>query len=82
MGNEQKNKQPQKSNKVYRYPGVGWFGGVCAGIAYRLKVQVWIVRLITFLAIFLLELPLLIYILCWIFMPKKRTPKDYNKICG
>ena len=78
----EKNKQPQKSNKIYRYPNVGWFGGVCAGIAYHFKVQVWVVRLIAFLAIFVFEVPLLVYILCWILIPKKTPPKDYNKICG
>lgn len=77
----QKKKKPVKDEKIYRYPEVGWFGGVCAGIAYKLKIQTWIVRLVTFLAILFLEVPLLVYIIFWIFMPSKELPKDYDKIC-
>lgn len=78
---EQPKKEPVKDEKLYRYPDVGWLGGVCAGIAYRLKIQTWIVRLVTLLAILFLEVPLIVYILLWIFMPKKDMPKDYDKIC-
>lgn len=72
----------EKSNKLYRFPKVGWLGGVCAGIAYKFKIQTWIIRLIwAFLMLFTQGGFFLFYILFWIFMPSENTPEDYNEVC-
>lgn len=76
--------------KVYRFPKVGWLrktldgvglGGVSAGLAYKLKIQTWIVRLAWVLSVFFFGWPVFIYILFWIFMPPAETPEDYDKVC-
>lgn len=69
------------AKKVYRFPNAGWFGGVCAGIAYRLKIQAWIVRLVWCLLFLLYGLSFWAYSLGWIFIPKADTPDDYKEIC-
>lgn len=71
----------ENKKKVYRFKKVGWFGGVCAGIAYRLKIQTWIIRLLLTLAFFFYGFGLGLYLLCWIFMPKAETPEDYKEVC-
>jgi phage shock protein C len=43
--------------------------GVCAGIARRLDVSPWLVRLAFVLSLFLPGTQLLVYVLLWIAMP-------------
>lgn len=71
----------ENDNKLYRFPQVGWLGGVCAGIAYKLKIQTWSARLAWSLTSLFWFPLILVYIGCWIFMPKADTPKDYKEVC-
>ena len=59
--------------------------GVCAGIAYRLKIHVVIVRLaflFSMLSTWTFLVGLLIYVLPWMFAPAAETPEDYKQTCG
>ena len=58
--------------------GDRWLSGVSGGIGYVVGVPAWMVRM-TFAALTLMTgLPLLAYVLLWVFMPKWATdPQDY-----
>jgi len=72
----------ESNNKLYRFPKVGWFGGVCAGFAYRFKIQTWIIRcILLFLMLCTQGCFFLAYILLWICMPTAETPEDYKEVC-
>ncbi len=66
--------------KVYRFPKEG-MSGVSAGLAYKLKIQTWIVRLAWALLGLFFGWPVFVYIFFWIFMPSAETPEDYDKVC-
>ena len=57
-----------------------WLAGVCAGVAARLGVDAWIVRLVLVLLLVLPGSPFLIYAVLWFCMPSQgwvgppRTP--------
>lgn len=72
-------------NKFKRVVEHSAFGGVCAGIAYFIGIQTWIIRLIFFLLAIYgdgLGVMVIIYILLWIFAPAwETTPDDYGEIC-
>jgi phage shock protein PspC (stress-responsive transcriptional regulator) len=57
--------------KFRRTPkGARKLGGVCAGFAYFLGIQVWVTRLVTLLLILLLGHTVLIgYLLLWLLAP-------------
>lgn len=61
-----------------------WLGGICAGIAYCLGIEVWVTRLIFALLLFALHFYILMpYVLFWIFLPKwKETPEDFEEVTG
>ncbi len=59
------------------FPDVGWLGGVCSGIAYRLGIPTWIVRLIWFAVVASFGVGVPLYLLLWAFAPNGATPKDY-----
>ena len=68
--------------KLQRLPEpAGELGGVCAGMAYHLKMPTWGIRLITVLLLFS-GVSVLFYLLLWILMPEADTvPEDYEEIC-
>jgi phage shock protein PspC (stress-responsive transcriptional regulator) len=67
--------EPILSRKVRRVPGKNWLGGVCAGFAYFIGVQVWLIRIL-WVCIF----P---YILFWVFVPQWREiPSDFDEVTG
>ncbi len=74
--------------KLGRIQGRGWLSGVCSGVAYKLGIQAWLVRLFWFITIFPLGRALgdsgfWIYILLWIFLPRwDKTPEDYDEVSG
>lgn len=60
-----------------------WVGGVCSGVAYRLGIPTWIVRLVWFSSVALLGVGALAYIMLWVFVPEAdNLPKDYNARTG
>ncbi len=58
-------------------------GGVCAGLAYRLGVATWLVRLLFFLSIWFFAVGLWAYLALWLFVPAaEKTPEDYAERTG
>jgi phage shock protein PspC (stress-responsive transcriptional regulator) len=71
------------SRKVRRIPDKGWFGGVCAGFAYFIGVQVWLIRILWVCMVLFAGFGVLPYILFWAFVPQWReTPPDFDEITG
>ena len=89
--------------KIKRFPTVGFKSelnreislkehcGVCAALAYKLRMPTCIVRLSVLATILLLPLvlpkflgglPVLAYLLLAVFLPVAETPEDYNKVSG
>jgi len=54
-------------------------GGVCAGFAYWLGWPTWVVRVLTVIVVLFTAVPILVYIVLWIFMPAaSELPSDYE----
>lgn len=69
-------------SKLARIPEKSKLGGVLAGFAYFFGIPLWLLRLL-FVLVIILEgddlagLLILVYILCWIFMPVMGVPIDF-----
>lgn len=69
--------------KLYRDPKNGILGGVCAGLAEYLNVDVSIIRILFIISIFIsLSITAFVYIVLWILLPEVRTPYDRMKLKG
>ena len=69
--------------KLYRDPRKGILGGVCAGLAYYLQMDVTVVRLLTVLLFFLSATVIgIAYIIFWIVVPEARTPLQRMQMMG
>jgi phage shock protein PspC (stress-responsive transcriptional regulator) len=56
---------------MYRVTTNAVIGGVCSGVAYSTGINLSLVRLITFISLFLdLGLSIIIYLAAWFFIPK------------
>lgn len=67
--------------KIRRSEDQAWIAGVCAGIAYSLGIQAWILRVILFILICMWGVGLGVYVLLWIFVPKwEEDPNDIDDI--
>lgn len=69
---------------IYRDAKHGRIAGVCAGIAEYFGLEVWLVRILTVTAFFLLAGPFVLvsYVACWFIFDKKPTNPDtmnYNQ---
>jgi phage shock protein PspC (stress-responsive transcriptional regulator) len=54
-------------------------GGICAGFAYWLGWPTWVVRVLTVIVTLFTAVPILVYIVLWIFMPAaSQLPSDYE----
>ena len=68
------------SKQLYRDPSRGALGGVCAGIADYMGVEIWVVRLVAVTAlIFASFLTLVLYLAAWAFLDKKPLPSAEKK---
>ena len=66
-----------------RLPQKGMVGGVCAGLAYRIGMPTWLLRLSLALLVLLKGVGVGIYLLLWIFLPRQdATPTDYRDRTG
>lgn len=66
-----------------RLPGKGWFGGVCAGIAYRLGCRPAVVRAVFVLSTLTLGIGLAAYVPLRLFLPvRRRLPRDFDARIG
>jgi phage shock protein C len=54
-----------------------WIGGVCGGLGEHTPVPSWTWRLLFILFLFVCGTGLLLYILLWIFVPKKSVTADF-----
>ncbi|MFT6908200.1 MAG: phage shock protein C [Glaciecola sp.] len=65
----------KSGTSLYRDPKNGKIAGVCAGIADYFKLEVWLVRILTVTAFFLLggSFVLVAYIAAWCILDKKPT---------
>lgn len=69
--------------RLKRLPGAGWFGGVCAGIAYLLGCRARTVRWVFVLSTLTFGLGLALYVPLRLLVPKrKRMPKDFRSRTG
>lgn len=83
-----------KEKRFQRIPQRGWFGGVCAGIAYSLGVPACAIRLICFLLSITFApasgkitisfgIGAVLYLILWIIVePAEKEPPDYGEISG
>ncbi|MBT4849760.1 PspC domain-containing protein [Candidatus Parcubacteria bacterium] len=72
-----------KSRSFRKIEDDHWIGGVAAGLAYKLGVKTWIIRLLWAAALCYYGVGLGIYILLWIFVPSwDQDPEDYQEISG
>lgn len=62
-----------KNKSIYRDPKHGRIAGVCAGVAEFFGLEVWLVRILTVTAFFLLAGPFILvtYVACWFIFDKK-----------
>ena len=66
--------EPMYRARLYRDPDRRVLGGVCAGLAARLNLPPWLVRILFLVFAFFYGITILIYIVLWIAIPKARTP--------
>jgi len=57
--------------KLTRPMGSQWIAGVCAGFAKYFGIDVTLVRLLWLCSVILAGTGILVYIICWIVMPKE-----------
>jgi phage shock protein PspC (stress-responsive transcriptional regulator) len=59
------------------------FMGVCAGLAYTMKMPVWVIRLLVVFSVLFLGFGVLAYILVGLFAPQwEHDPADFEQVCG
>lgn len=79
MSSENAGEYNSKPRKLYRSRSEKVLSGVCGGIAKYLDMDVTLVRIITFLLVFLGGLSFWIYIILWIALPlEPRRPFNIN----
>ena len=73
----------RKTRKLFRDPQNAMLGGVCAGLAAYLNIDVSLVRLLT-VAISLLSVSTaaIVYLILWIVVPEARTPYERMQMSG
>ena len=74
--------EEKKIKKMYRDPDKKVLGGVAGGMAAYFGIDVVIVRLLFFAAIFFAGTGLILYIILWIILPEARTLTDKMEMQG
>jgi phage shock protein PspC (stress-responsive transcriptional regulator) len=70
------------NKKLYRDTDDGIIGGVCAGLGHYLNIEARWVRLIAFLAVFLVGSGILAYFILWIAMPRAVSRSEKMEMKG
>lgn len=70
------------SKRLYRDPDNKAIGGVCAGLAAFLNIDITIVRIILLLALLLWGSGLIVYLVLWIVVPLAKTPAEKCEMRG
>lgn len=74
---------PFVRKRLFRDPQNSMIGGVCAGLAHYLHIDVTVVRLLTVLLFFLSATTVaIVYIILWIVVPEARTPLQRMQMMG
>lgn len=71
-----------RHRRLYRDPDNSLLGGVCAGLANYLGVDVVIVRIIWVLFFFLFGTSLLLYFILWVIVPQANTTTEKLEMMG
>ena len=74
--------EEKKIKKMYRDPDGKVLGGVASGIAAYFGVDVVIIRLLFFAAIFIAGTGLILYVILWIILPEAKTLTDKMEMQG
>ena len=69
----------QKPRKLYRRRKDSVIGGVCGGVADYFGIDATVVRLLTFLFVFMGGLSLWVYVIMWIFIPAEPKANYYDR---
>ena len=72
----------EAKKRLFRDPDNKAIGGVCAGVASFLNIDITIVRIILLLALLLWGTGLLVYLVLWIVVPLAKTPADKCEMRG
>lgn len=76
-------RNPFVRKRIFRDPQNAMLGGVCAGLAQYLHIDVTIIRLMTVLLFFLSASTVaIVYIILWIVVPEARTPLQRMQMMG
>ncbi|MDR1887712.1 MAG: PspC domain-containing protein, partial [Prevotellaceae bacterium] len=72
----------KSAGRLYRNPDRRILGGVCAGVAAWLEINVILVRLLFFIAFWFYGISILVYIVLWIIIPAARTTAQKLEMQG
>lgn len=75
-----KNYEFNNPNKLFRIKETKVIGGVCSGLAVHLGIEIWVVRLVFFIGIFVFGFSILGYFLAWLIIPMAYTDFQKTKI--
>jgi phage shock protein C len=68
--------------RLYRIMSKKRIAGICAGFAYWLSIEVWLMRLM-WIVLLLYGIGFVAYILFWIVLPKEETASpDFDAVTG
>ena len=73
---------PQAGKRLFRDTDGGKVGGVAAGLAYYLQVDVVIVRVLLLLGLFAAGSTLVVYVILWIVVPEARSLSEKLQMRG
>ena len=71
-----------RKKRLFRDPDNKAIGGVCAGLAAFLNIDITIVRIILLLALLLWGSGFIVYLVLWIVVPLAKTPADKCEMRG
>ena len=71
-----------RNKRLFRDPDEGILGGVCAGLAKYLNVEVTVLRILALIMMFAFGGGLFIYIVLWVVIPKARTTAEKLQMSG
>lgn len=75
-----KNFELNNPNKLFRTKETKAIGGVCSGLAIHLGIEIWVVRLVFFVGIFVFGFSIIGYFLAWLVIPMAYTDFQKTKI--
>ena len=69
--------------KFRRMPERNWLGGICAGFAYFVGIEVWIVRVFWIIFLLLSGGVAILFYMLFLVVPKwENLPTDFDEVTG